>query len=147
MHLLLVGGGTLTQEERTLLQKKLSGRFNHQQKVEDRQLNIFYNRAFCLLYPSSYEGFGLPLLEAMQAGCPVVSVNSSSIPEVCGSAALLARSIDAVSLGMEVDKLRDGEYRQQLIESGLNRAALFSWDSCVDKTLKFYTELLESIDR
>jgi len=71
-----------------LLEEKVPGRFVHFKGVSIALLNQIYNSAFCLLYPSEYEGFGIPILEAKRAGCPVLAYNSSSIPEVAGDSGI-----------------------------------------------------------
>ena len=90
------------------------------------QLASLYRRAACLVYPSLYEGFGFPPLEAMACGCPVAASNAGAIPEVCGDAAVLFDPTDVEAMGaalLEVDTRRD-----ELTELGLKRAAQFTWD-------------------
>ena len=95
-------------------------------EVPASQLASLYRRAACLVYPSLYEGFGIPPLEAMACGCPVAASTAGAIPEVCGDAAVLFEptDVDAIATAMlEVDDRRD-----DLRERGLARAALFTWD-------------------
>ena len=87
-----------------------------------------YREAFALIFPSLYEGFGIPLLEAMASGCPVIVSNTASMPEVCGDAALYINPLDLDSLLTAIETLvRKPLVRQQLIEKGISRAGLFSW--------------------
>ena len=95
-------------------------------EVPATQLASLYRRAACLAYPSLYEGFGLPPLEAMACGCPVAASNAGAIPEVCGDAAVLfdPTDVEAIAAAMlEADSRRD-----ELRAFGLARAALFTWD-------------------
>jgi glycosyltransferase involved in cell wall biosynthesis len=94
--------------------------------VSERELVDLYRRAACLVYPSLYEGFGLPLLEAMACGCPVAASNAASLPEVCGDAAVLFDPLDpsSIAAGVEESLGRSTE----LTALGLKRAAEFTWD-------------------
>ena len=95
-------------------------------EVPASQLASLYRRAACLVYPSLYEGFGIPPLEAMACGCPVAASTAGAIPEVCGDAAVLFEptDVDAIATAMlEADDRRD-----DLRERGLARAALYTWD-------------------
>lgn len=143
LELVLVGGGRLAPSERNELSTKLKNKYFHFLDLKETDLNLLYNNAFCLLYPSSYEGFGLPLLEAMSAGCPVVSVQRSCIPEVCGDGALLSQDINSNSLNDLVDKLRNTTVRNDLIALGEKRACNFTWEKCIDATLDFYSSVCE----
>ena len=95
-------------------------------EVPASQLASLYRRAACLVYPSLYEGFGIPPLEAMACGCPVAASNAGAIPEVCGDAAVLFDPADVEAMAaamLEADTRRD-----ELSTLGLARAALFTWD-------------------
>ncbi len=104
-----------------------------------RDLALFYNAASLFVFPSRYEGFGLPPLEAMACGTPVVAANNSSIPEVVADAALLCGSDDtqAIALAMACI-LEDEALSQTLIEKGLQQARNFSWRKCGQETLSAY---------
>lgn len=140
LELHIVGGGALSSDELAQLEKKLPGRYRWLGRLSDEELNVAYNQAYALLYPSSYEGFGIPVIEAMRAGCPVIAVNVSSIPEVAGEAAILVDSPSSFALRDALNAV--SERRQQLVVAGLAQAAKFSWDRCFDETLAVYNELL-----
>jgi glycosyltransferase involved in cell wall biosynthesis len=104
--------------------------------VEEQDMPALYSLASVYVYPSLYEGFGLPVLEAMQCGCPVVASNATSIPEVAGEAALLfdPHDVDAMA-GALCRALTDARTREELVAAGLRRAALFSWRRCAETML------------
>ncbi len=105
----------------------------------------FYNLAEVFVFPSLYEGFGLPPLEAMACGTPVVAANVSSIPEVVGDAGLLVDPNDAEGLAEALGRvLNDATLRQDLRRRGLARAAGFSWDRAARETLAVYRQALEA---
>jgi len=96
--------------------------------VSDEALVDLYQHATVFVFPSRYEGFGLPVLEAMACGCPVISSNASSLPEVTGDAALLRHPDDVEGLARDIEKvLTDPKLADRLRRMGLARAALFSW--------------------
>lgn len=108
----------------------------------DAVLGGLYRSARALAYPSLYEGFGFPPLEAMSVRCPVLASDASSIPEVVGDAALLCdpRSIDAIRAGLE-SLLYDDALRATLVRAGLSRVSRFSWNDCARRTLAVYSRL------
>lgn len=103
-----------------------------------------YAHARAFLYPSLYEGFGLPPLEAMAAGCPVITSRSSSIPEVVGDAAILLEPLDAARMAASMLRLdTDESARRELAERGQKRAAMFTWDQTAARTAEFYSRVLD----
>ena len=140
-RLLSVGGGPLRRDEIELAHQVLPGRHMHLASVDNEALNRLYNSAHALLYPSSYEGFGIPVLEAMAAGCPVVAVNASSIPEAAGDAGLLVDEICAESFAQKLVQLEDADLRKASIDKGYVQARRFSWETCYRQTMAFYDEV------
>lgn len=109
--------------------------------VGDHEAVALFNYADLFVFPSLYEGFGLPPLEAMQCGCPVVTSDRSSIPEVVGDAALQVNPESVPALAAAMEKVLTSEaVRQEMREAGLARAALFSWDKCARETLDVYRQ-------
>ena len=115
----------------------LAGRLVVPGFVSDSELPAWFEHAACLCYLSLYEGFGLPLLEAMSFGVPVVASSTSSIPEVVGDAGLLVDPLDAEAAGAAIDRvLRDREFRRQLGDAARMRAVDFPWHVAADRMAK-----------
>jgi alpha-1,3-rhamnosyl/mannosyltransferase len=113
---------------------ELAGHVGHE------QLAGLYRGAACLVFPSRYEGFGLPVLEAMASGTPVVAANAGALPEVAGDAAILVEPGDAAAIA---DGIRRAlTERERLVAAGLERARSFSWAETARRTLAVYRELL-----
>ena len=111
--------------------------------VPDTELPLWYNMAECFAYPSLYEGFGLPALEAMACGTPVVTSNASSLPEVVGEAGFTMPPEDAEGLADALRQvLSDGELQVHLRQRGMQRAAQFSWAETARQTLDIYDRIL-----
>ncbi len=111
--------------------------------VADGDLVDCYRRALGLIYLSLYEGFGLPVLEAMALGCPVIASNRTAIPEVAGDAAILVDPHDDVAAALAIDRLAsDAEFRMDCIENGGKRAAAFSWSRTAEGTDQGYAWVL-----
>ncbi len=107
-----------------------------------RDLPLFYSAADCFVFPSFYEGFGLPVLEAMTCGCPVVTSKRSSLPEVAGDAAAYADPEDVESIAGAVRAvLADASRRDAMRVQGLSQAQRFSWEHCARVTMEMYRRL------
>lgn len=110
--------------------------------VPEEDLPKWYNASDILVYPCKYAGFGLPPLEAMACGTPVITANTSSLPEVVGDAGLMVDPDDDAALSEEMYKiLTDDNLKEELVKKGLKRAQLFQWDDAARKTLEVYNEL------
>jgi glycosyltransferase involved in cell wall biosynthesis len=110
----------------------------------DDILAQFYAHASAFVCPSLYEGFGLPLLEAMSFRCPVVCSNTSSIPEVVGDAALFFDPSDSESMAHAIERiLFDSDLRDDLVSRGNERIKQFSWDRCARETMQVYQETVQ----
>lgn len=111
--------------------------------VPDNVLDDLYNRASLVAFPSLDEGFGMPILDAMAHGVPVLTSNVSALPEVSGGAALLVDPSDVTSIAEGLSRLTNDEtLRAHLTQTGLKRSAEFSWEQAVEATWKVYQELL-----
>jgi glycosyltransferase involved in cell wall biosynthesis len=114
-------------------------------RIAEEQLLALYRSAIALVYPSRYEGFGLPLVEAMASGTPVIAARTSSIPEVVGDAGLLLDPDDEGGWREAVQRLiEDRAFAERLREAGIARAAAFSWKRTAEETARVYRELLRA---
>ena len=139
---LLVVGSKFSQAEESLLDECCAGRFELKSGVSNEDLNRLYNSAHAFVYPSLYEGFGIPVAEAMAAGCPVIALNCSSIPEVAGEAAILLDESNPMMISNAIRDLEQTEYRQNKIDLGLVQSRQFNWDRCYAEIKQFYQELI-----
>jgi glycosyltransferase involved in cell wall biosynthesis len=106
-------------------------------------LGSLYSNAFCLIYPSLYEGFGLPVLEAMNNNCPVICSNTSSLPEVGGDTVEYFNPRELDSLVDAINKIINSEkYRNILIKNAFIRSKIFSWEKTAQETFQVYKSLL-----
>lgn len=141
MPLVLAGAkGWLNDELHDAIAEGLAGGWlKHPGFVPDALMPALYAGASLFLYPSTYEGFGLPPLEAMASGVPVLVANRSCLPEVCGDAAGYVDPDDVTAFRDAIVKaLTDEEWRSEARRRGLERATEFSWDECAAKTVSIY---------
>lgn len=140
---LVIVGGYLSEEEKVYLDSTLGiGRYACESKIPNERLNQLYNGAFALLYLSSYEGFGIPCLEAQKAGCPVVALNSSSMPEVVCDLRLLIDTPTVENVISKIINLEEVYYRKEIIKKGVDFARRFSWDRCYRELTDLYKKAL-----
>jgi glycosyltransferase involved in cell wall biosynthesis len=110
--------------------------------VSESELAEIYNAVDLFVFPSLYEGFGMPPLEAMACGTPVITSNTSSLPEVVGDAAIVVNPHVADKLVEEMYQLlTDDGLKKEMIRKGLKRSKMFNWDESARKTLRVYKEL------
>lgn len=143
LYIFCAGGNDFTEEEVKLFNKmNIMDRFI-QKKVYDTELVRLYKKALVFVFPSCYEGFGIPLLEAMSCGCPVITSNVSSLPEVAGEAAYYFDPYDEGSIQASIKKVIYNEsIRQDLIHKGYERNKQFSWEKTVQQTIQVYRSLI-----
>ncbi len=123
---------------------EISDRVKFLNDVTDEDLPNFYKNAICFILPSLYEGFGLPVLEAMKYGCPVLTSNISSLPEVGGDAALYFDPQSTQDIAEKIDKVvSDEKLRSEMIKKGYEQVKKFSWEKTAKETLK----ILEGLGR
>ena len=137
------GGGFSAKENLRMAELGLKSGEVVQTGGLDDVLSALYRDARCFIYPSMYEGFGIPPLEAMSFGCPVVSSNTSSIPEVVGDAAISVDPGDVEAMRAAIERAAfDEDVRRDLVSRGAARIRQFSWSNCAEETMKIYGKLL-----
>ena len=110
--------------------------------VSNEELLFLYNSADLFVYPSLYEGFGLPVIEAMACRTPVITSNVSSLPEVAGDAAILVDPYNVEEIADAIYRvISDKELKENLIAKGLKRATEFSWEKVAQETMKVFEEV------
>ena len=112
--------------------------------IPEGTLAKFYNAADVFFFPSLYEGFGFPALEALKSGCPLIASNATCIPEITGEAALLHHPLDVDAFVASIEKvLSNKSIREEYRRKGIERAKHFSWENSARKTLEIYRKILE----
>lgn len=142
--LLCAGGGDFTDEENLLIRSLgINKRILWRSIENDEMLQQFYENALAFVFPSLYEGFGMPILEAFASGCPCIVSNSSSLPEVAGDAALYMDPNDDESMHQVTNSIVSNSLlRSALTERGYQRSTLFSWQETAQQTLNLYEQCL-----
>ena len=144
-RLILVGFGGWANSEIMSLIGELEKEVQYLGYVPENDLGKFYNLASLFVYPSLYEGFGLPPLEAMACGCPAVVSKAASLPEVCGDAAYYVDPYDANGISEGISRLLlDDRLRHSLVQKGIDRAFSFSWEKSSREHLRVFEELLSA---
>jgi glycosyltransferase involved in cell wall biosynthesis len=143
VRLQLIGGGPPTKSEKRTLRDLGIEALVFQKDVSSDQLPNYYSTATALLYSSRYEGFGLPLVEAMASGVPILCTNSSINNEVCGSAGNYFQPGDSHALSKLMSEvLQAPENFENKVEVGLEKSKTFSWRRCAEETAMAYKSLL-----
>lgn len=141
MNLICIGGGPLEAGEIDKFPQSVRSRISFCGYVSDDKLNRYYNLAACLVYPSQYEGFGVPVVEAMKAGCPVVCVDCAAVLEVGGDAVIKADAIDPEAIASAVERALGAQNRASWGHKGMAQAAAYSWCITHAQTAGIYRSL------
>jgi glycosyltransferase involved in cell wall biosynthesis len=150
VDLLLVGKTSSEQlkglENLIACYHELKGRIIFKGFISDNDLPNYYANSEMLVYPSLYEGFGIPVLEAMQCGTPIITSNRGSIPEVIGKIGIIVNPNSEYEIAESMIKiLRDTKFQNSLIEKGLFQAQKFTWVKCIEETFDIYRKVLNRI--
>ncbi len=138
---LSIVGPPLNKNEKKYLSDNLSERWNYLGFLSESSLRKAYSNSFAFIFPSNEEGFGLPILEAMSSGCPVICANKSSFPEIGGNAVLYCSEQNSEEYSTQIKKLMNDEnLRFELRERGFQRSKYFSWKNTFDKTIDIYRQ-------
>ena len=140
LHVVCAGGGKLTAKEMEVLESLGISNKVIQKNYKDSELASFYKAAKVFVFPSAYEGFGIPTLEAMKCGCPVILADNSCLPEVGGDAVVYFESGNTSSLANAIDRmLKDEILRKEMIQKGFKQLNEFSWE----KTAEGYFNIIK----
>ncbi len=138
---LIIVGQKLNKTELKLLNKYLPKRWGLFTNINNDELNHLYNKSFALLYPSFYEGFGIPIIEAMKSGCPFIAFNNDVMLEISSGAGVLLNSLKIEEFQNAINNIHNN--RNYYIKSGLEVSKNYTWDKCFDQTYKLYKQILE----
>lgn len=144
IQLAIAGSTGWMSEEIYSLPKHLGieGRVKFLGYVPSYDLPVLYSSAIALTFPSLFEGFGLPLLEAQASGCPVITSNTSSMPEIAGEGAILVNPYNTPDITRAMIEVRIKKTRVKLIEAGIKNIKRFSWEKCAAQTLSVFEKLI-----
>ena len=140
---LKIVGARLDNDERNFVTRCLGNNFDEMVYIDNEALNKLYNKAFALIYPSSYEGFGLPVIEAQKAGCPVLALDTSSITEIIGFKEQLAKEATPEELCQHIKHLLQPEYRQYIVQRGIENSHRYTWDRTFNEYIALYKEITD----
>jgi len=128
--------------EKLIKKFKIEDKIKYYANLSSKDIALFYNAADLFVFPSTYEGFGLPVLESMTSGTPVITSNAGSLPEIVGESRYMIDPLDVEGLTNNIyDVLTNEKISKKLIEEGLNRSKLFSWNKTAMETLKVYEDV------
>lgn len=147
LYLVCAGSSSFSKEEINMFNSfGLKERVKHI-RFRDEDMGYIYNRALCFVFPSLYEGFGIPVLEAFACDCPAIISNTSSFPEVGGNAVVYFNPKDIESIQNSVKKvIEEGKLREDLIKKGRERLKMFSWEKCEENMLTSYRRVLKEFN-
>ena len=144
LQLICSGGGSFTQEEIGFFKAHGISELVKYVPADDKKLQSLYQNALAFVFPSIYEGFGIPILEAFSCGCPVILSDASCLPEVGGDAVVYFNPKDVVSMRSAVERVvSDEKLRNQMRERGYKQLEKFSWNKCAEETKKVYEKAME----
>ncbi len=143
-HLDICGVPLSIKEQKYLNRKLGKDRYKVYSNVDNQLLNKLYNQTKCLIYPSSYEGFGLPIVEAQKTGCPVIALNSSSIPEVIGETPLLLQKLSCKELLSALKILESPTLFDNISKMGIENARRYSSRSMIDSYMGIYKGIFDT---
>lgn len=142
LNIICAGGGSFDQNEKCLIKDLEIEQNIFQYSFNDSELAFLYKNALAFVFPSLYEGFGIPILEAFACNCPQVISNSSCFPEIAGDAAEYFNPNDIYSMVCSISNvIYNKQYRKELINKGNERLKFFSWKTAAQKTKDLYEEL------
>ena len=146
IYLICAGGGDFSSDEVNLfMQLGINNKIIYQKFNDDTELSELYRRAFVFIYPSKYEGFGIPILESFACGCPVALSNTSCFPEIAGDAGMYFNPYDSDSIRTTIERaLTDQQLLGSCTEIGLKRVQEFSWDRAAEQTQNFYMSVIKN---
>lgn len=145
ISLVCAGGGQFSEKEKVQIQKYKLEKKIIQMTVDDAELAYLYKEAFCMVFPSLYEGFGIPILEAFYWKCPVILSDCSCFPEIAEDAGLYFKGNSSDDLyGTMLRMIENESLRNNLKEKGTLQLKKYTWEKTVTETYNFYKELLES---
>ncbi len=143
LKVVCVGGGNFKGIEKEKFKRLNITNKVYQYSVNDDILTYLYKKAIVFIFPSLYEGFGIPILEAFSCGCPVIASNTSSLSEVAGDAAIYFDPINKLSILNSIQKvICDNNLRDQLIYKGYQRVKKFTWKKTMEQTKKIYESII-----
>jgi mannosyltransferase len=140
-------GPALSDDEVSTLNRMLPKRWVSFGPISNQKLRRLYGSCFALIYTSSNEGFGLPILEAMSCGTPSVVAKLAALPEVGGNACLYAERQTTEAYGVQLDALRHSDLRAAKIRQGFERLKSFSWPITFNRTVEYYEKVLSQQSR